>query len=244
MATAIVTGAGHGLGREAALALVRQGVRVVGVGRDHAALAELEQRLGTRFVPEIADVTLPQAARDLVGRYRPSIMVLCAGAVPPPARIQDQTWEGFSLNWHQDVQHVFHFVREALGAPLPTGSVVISMSSGAAIAGAPLGGGYAGAKAAVRYISSYARLESERTHAGIRFVALLPVLTQAGRFGQVYIREYAAAGGMSEPEFLQARFGGELDGEHAGTSIAQTALDATYDSSAYLLGVDGLRSLD
>jgi NAD(P)-dependent dehydrogenase (short-subunit alcohol dehydrogenase family) len=51
---------------------------------------------------------------------------------------------------------------------------VISLSSGAALRGSPLSGGYAGAKAAIGRLTGYAAEESERAGLGIRFVSLLP----------------------------------------------------------------------
>ncbi|HZK75424.1 MAG TPA: glucose 1-dehydrogenase [Candidatus Kapabacteria bacterium] len=61
--TAIVTGASRGLGRAAAIALARAGARVVLIGRDNDALAEVEQAIeshGTygsdRSHLEVADV--------------------------------------------------------------------------------------------------------------------------------------------------------------------------------------------
>ena len=53
------------------------------------------------------------------------------------------------------------------------------MSSGAALRGSPLSGGYAGAKATIRFITGYAADESERAGLGIRFVSVLPQLTPA-----------------------------------------------------------------
>ena len=79
----------------------------------------------------------------------------------PLLRLQDQTWDNFSTNWNVDVRQTFNFVREALGTPLDPGSVVISLSSGAALRGSPLSGGYAGAKATIRFISSYARVPKQ-----------------------------------------------------------------------------------
>ena len=70
--------------------------------------------------------------------------------------LQDQTWETFSANWNVDVAQAFHWTRHALRRPLAPGSSVIAMSSGAAVNGSPLSGGYAGAKATVRFIASYA----------------------------------------------------------------------------------------
>jgi NAD(P)-dependent dehydrogenase (short-subunit alcohol dehydrogenase family) len=87
--------------------------------------------------------------------------------------LQDQTWESFSQNWNVDVAQAFHWIRCVLQRPLEPGSSVIAMSSGAAVNGSPLSGGYAGAKAAVRFIASYAAIESDRAGLGISFVSIL-----------------------------------------------------------------------
>ena len=56
-------------------------------------------------------------------------------------------------------------------------------SSGAAVAGSPLSGGYAGLKATIRFITAYAATESERAGLGIKFTAVLPQLTPAADLG-------------------------------------------------------------
>jgi NAD(P)-dependent dehydrogenase (short-subunit alcohol dehydrogenase family) len=68
-----------------------------------------------------------------------------AGASPLIRPLQHQTWEAFSVNWHGDVRIAFHWLREALLKPLRPGTRVIVISSGAALQGSPLSGGYAGA---------------------------------------------------------------------------------------------------
>ena len=72
------------------------------------------------------------------------------------------------------MQHVFNWTREALLLPLEPASAVIAFSSGAAVNGSPLSGGYAGAKATIRFIASYAAAESGRNALGIRFTSVLP----------------------------------------------------------------------
>ena len=176
-ATAIVTGASRGFGRGIAAALTKAGTRVTGVARDGAQLAEVRAELGESFTPVTGDAADPVVAGQLIDAYRPTILVLNAGATPLPRPIHHHTWDTFSRNWEIDVQHVFHFTREALLAPLAPGSTVITLSSGAALRGSPLSGGYAGAKAAIRWLTGYAAEESERAGLGIRFVSLLPQLT-------------------------------------------------------------------
>jgi hypothetical protein len=149
----------------------------------------------------------------------------------------------FSTNWNVDVRHVFNFTREVLTAPLDPGSAVISLSSGAALVGSPLSG-YAGAKATVKLISSYAGLEAQRIGADIRFVSVLPQLTPATGLGKIYTEHYAAIAGMSEAQFIEGRFGGVLSVERVGESIADLAVDDSYSRSAYLVGTTGLQSVD
>ena len=98
--------------------------------------------------------------------------------------IQQQTWQTFSRNWDVDVQHAFHWIREALLLPLAPGSSVIVMSSGAAVMGSPLSGGYAGAKAAIRFIDRLRRRRvGERAALGLRLISVLPRLTPATELG-------------------------------------------------------------
>jgi NADP-dependent 3-hydroxy acid dehydrogenase YdfG len=171
----------------------------------------------------------------LISQYRPWTLVLNAGATPAVARLQDQTWDNFSTNWNVDVRQVFNFVREALTAPLDRGSVVISMSSGAALRGSPLSGGYAGAKATVKFISSYASPEAERNGSGIRFVAVSPQLTPATDLGRLYTEAYSGSS-VAPP-------GPGLSVEQAATSIVDLATDDDVVAPAYLLSPAGLQLL-
>jgi NAD(P)-dependent dehydrogenase (short-subunit alcohol dehydrogenase family) len=68
-------------------------------------------------------------------------------------------------------------LHEALLKPLRPGSRVVVISSGAAVAGSPLSGGYAGAKATQRFITAYAQEEASRSGLDITFSAVLPRIT-------------------------------------------------------------------
>jgi NAD(P)-dependent dehydrogenase (short-subunit alcohol dehydrogenase family) len=164
--TALVTGASRGFGRGIAAALAGAGAQVVGVARDRGALEELRAELGESFTLVAANAADPMVAGELIDKYRPGVLVLNAGATPLPRPIQRYTWETFSRNWDVDVAHVFHWTREALLAPLAPGSTVVTLSSGAAVFGSPLTGGYAGAKAAIRWLTAYAADESKRAGLG------------------------------------------------------------------------------
>ena len=215
--TAIVTGAGRGFGRGIAAALAAAGARVVGVARGGAQLDTLRGEL-PGFTAVTADAADPATAGRLIDEYQPRTVVLCAGAAPQMSPLQEQTWESFSQNWNVDVAQAFHWIRHALRRPLAPGSTVIAVSSGAAINGSPLSGGYAGAKATVRLITGYAALESERARLGIDFVSVLPVLTPATELGAKAVAAYAERQGVDVDTFVQS-LRPALTAEQVGKSV-------------------------
>jgi NAD(P)-dependent dehydrogenase (short-subunit alcohol dehydrogenase family) len=240
--TAIVTGASRGFGRGTAVALHAAGAHVVGVARDRAPLDELRAELGDPFTPVAADAADPVAAGRLIDTYQPRVLVLNAGVSPLSRPLHEHTWETFSRPWDVDVRHAFHWTREALLRPLPPGSAVVALSSGAALQGSPLSGGYAGAKATIRFLTAYAADESERARLGIRFTAVLPQLTPATSLGAAAVAAYAARAGMDVDAYLKDR-GPALTPEQAGAAITALIGDPGHDQRAYLLTAAGLRPL-
>jgi NADP-dependent 3-hydroxy acid dehydrogenase YdfG len=241
--TALVTGASRGFGRGIATVLATAGAAVVGVARDQTHLAELRTELGDTFTPVVADAADPVVAGALIDAHQPRILVLNAGATPLPRPIHQHTWQSFSRNWEVDVQQVFHWTREALQRPLAPGSIVVALSSGAALRGSPLSGGYAGAKATIKFITSYATQESTKDGLGIRFVSLLPQLTPATSLGAAGAAAYAERQGVGIDEFLQ-NFGQTLVPDQVGEAVLTLATDTGHDRDAYLLTPAGLRPLD
>src|SRR4051794_5590158 len=142
--TALVTGASRGFGRAIAAALHEAGADVVAVARDSERLRALHAELGGSLTTEAADGAHPVVAGSLLERHRPRTLVLNAGAAPLMRPLQHQTWSSFSRSWDVDVRQAFHWIREALLLPLAPRSTVVAMSSGAALRGSPLSGGYAG----------------------------------------------------------------------------------------------------
>jgi NAD(P)-dependent dehydrogenase (short-subunit alcohol dehydrogenase family) len=238
-AAALVTGASRGFGHGIATALAKAGANVVGVARDRGPLEDLRAQLGESFTAVPADAADPVVAGQLIDAYRPAILVLNAGATPLPRPVQHHTWQTFSRNWDVDVAHAFHWVREALLAPLAPGSVVITLSSGAALRGSPLSGGYAGAKAAIRWLTAYAAEESQRAALGIRFVSVLPQLTPATALGAVFAAAYAARQGAGA---ASGASGPALTPEQVGQAIVDLTGPA-WDQDAYLITAAGLRPL-
>lgn len=100
-------------------------------------------------------------------------------------------------------------------------------------------GGYAGAKAAIRFIASCAAEESGREGLGIRFVSVLPELTPATGLGAPFAAAYAARAGADAATYTRD-LGPVLTPEQAGVSITELAADPSYHENAYLLTAAGL----
>lgn len=238
--TAVVTGASRGFGRAVAAALVANGATVFGIARDRAALDAVQRELGAGFVPVVGDATDEGLAQRLLAEHRPGLVVLNAGAAPHVAPVHEQTWESFTVNWNVDARQAFVWTRAVLRQPLAPGSVVVEMSSGAALQGSPLSGGYASAKAAIRYLSGYGADESARAGLGIRFVALLPQLTPTG-IGSAGVDAYAARTGVDREAFI-AGLEPVLTPELVAKAVLQVAGDPD-SAPEYVVTGGGLKPL-
>jgi NAD(P)-dependent dehydrogenase (short-subunit alcohol dehydrogenase family) len=224
---ALVVGASRGLGQGIARAFGAAGATVIGIARNPA--------------PDVvaADAADPVTAGKLIAAHRPDVLALVAGAAPLLRPIHLHTWETFSTNWQTDVRMTFNWLREALLLPLREGSRVIVMSSGAAVMGSPLSGGYAGAKATQRFVAAYASQESKRLKLGIGISAVLPKLTPATELGRPAVQAYAAREGVSEDEYMR-RMGQPVTPAIAGAAFVQLASTGQGAGGAYLLTADGL----
>jgi NAD(P)-dependent dehydrogenase (short-subunit alcohol dehydrogenase family) len=224
--TAVVTGASRGFGRAIATVLVGRGHRVVGVARDAHDLAAVRADLGDLFVPVVGDAADPDLPGGLLREHRPRGVVLAAGAMPAMRPVQHLTWEELSAPWQVDVRQTFHWVRECLTRPLDPGGRVVTFSSAAAIKGSPLSGGYAGAKATVRFLTSYAAEESARLGLDLHFTAVLPPLTPATDLGAAAVAAYADRAGLEVASFLD-----RMGPVASPTSLAEEVVGLLTDDS-------------
>jgi len=158
---AVVVGASRGLGRGIAEALSRSGASVLAIAREDRGLVELTAACPS-IQTAVADAADPTLAGTVLDAQDPDILAVVAGASPLLHPIHHHSWETFSLNWHVDVRLTFNWLREALLRPLRPGSRVLLMSSGAATHGSPMSGGYAGAKATIRFMAASADDEAQR----------------------------------------------------------------------------------
>jgi NAD(P)-dependent dehydrogenase (short-subunit alcohol dehydrogenase family) len=235
----VVVGASRGFGRGIAEALAEAGAEVHALSRTEAS--DLVGAGRGRVHAIAADATDPELPPRLLHELKPTLVVLNAGATPKVASIQDHTWESFSVNWNTDVKMTFHWLKAILELPLAEGSSVIALSSGAALNGSPLSGGYAGAKATVRFMMEYAAIEGARARLGIRFASLLPRITSETGVGRPFVEAYAKRQGRSIEQFLG---GAPLTPAAVGAAVVRLALDRTLDDhGAFRLDAGGLAPL-
>jgi NAD(P)-dependent dehydrogenase (short-subunit alcohol dehydrogenase family) len=241
---ALVTGGTRGLGLGIVEALLARGARVTVVARTEADLAALQARTGAAVLP--GDAARPGFAETALRQARPRVLVLNAGVTPAMAPLDEQTWDSFSQVWNADVQAAFHWTRAALRLPLEPGSRVLLGSSGAAIGGSPLSGGYAAAKRAIWLMADYANTVAKERQLDLRFQALLPrQIVGATALGQAAAQAYAGRQGKSVEAFL-AGFGKPLGLREYGEHVVQVLTDRRYDG-AKALGIradSGIEVLD
>jgi len=226
----VVTGGSRGIGLGIVEALVAEKAQVTVVARDARRLAEVKSRLGVSVIS--ADVTDASTASAVLRDVHPSVLVLNAGASPKMAPIHEQTWDDFSAIWNHDVKAGFHWIQAALHLPLAKGSRVLVSSSGAAVAGSPLSGGYAGSKRMLWLMAKYANGAANELGLGIRFQALVQLQIVGGTGNGVgAAAAYAKKKGVSVEEFL-AGFGAPLTPRQVGDHVATILTDARYENGA------------
>jgi NAD(P)-dependent dehydrogenase (short-subunit alcohol dehydrogenase family) len=232
----VVTGGSRGLGLGLVEALVHHGAKVTVVARDQRALAAVAQRLGVAVVS--ADIAGDGVAQRVLAEVRPDVLVLNAGATPPMDRLDRVSWADFTATWDTDVKAGLYWMQAALNLPLKPGSRILVGSSGAAVNGSPMSGGYAGAKRMLWIMTKYANGVSAEKRLGICFQAIVPMQIIGGTgVGDAGAKAYAGAAGMAPEQFL-ARFGAPLPPREFGEKTVSILNDPKY-AEAVAFGLKG-----
>lgn len=152
--TALVTGAGRGIGRGCALALAEAGAKVVGVSRSPGAPT------GSRIRHMACDVTDSACLRDLIaGLERLDVLVAAAGANLPEALL-DVSDEHLDALLDLNVRAVFVTVQAAARRMVAAGGgSIVLISSQMGHVGAPRRTVYCTTKHAVEGLTKAAAVE-------------------------------------------------------------------------------------
>lgn len=180
--SAIVTGAGSGIGRAIAECFAREGALVVAVGRDAGKLEAARAaagEAGRRITPRPLDVSDPDAVRDLMGwtvsdRGSIDILVNNAGVNVPRRSLEQLSPEDFDKMVRINLSGAFYCIHEVL-PPMRAqgGGVIINISSIAGVRGSPIGGaGYTASKFGLSGLSLTTGMEEGKN--GIRSCILCP----------------------------------------------------------------------
>jgi NAD(P)-dependent dehydrogenase (short-subunit alcohol dehydrogenase family) len=232
----VVTGGSRGLGLGLVEALVDHEARVTVVARQSDALEAVRTRLGVSTIA--ADVRDEAAAHRILADVRPDILALNAGAKPPMGRLDQMSWADFTAPWEHDVKAGLHWLQGALNLPLKPGSRVLVVSSGAAVEGSPMSGGYGGAKRMLWFMARYANRVSEQRKLGICFQAILPRQMILGTgIGDTAAGAYARAMDI-EPEAFVARFGAPMPPRLFGENVVAVLDDPTH-AEGFAFGLSG-----
>jgi NAD(P)-dependent dehydrogenase (short-subunit alcohol dehydrogenase family) len=232
----VVTGGSRGLGLGLVEALVEHGARITVVARNVDALEAVRARLDVATIS--ADVTDESAAQRILAEVRPDIVVLNAGAKPRMGRFDQLSWADFTVPWEHDVKAGLYWLQAALNMPLMRGSRVLVVSSGAAVGGSPMSGGYGGAKRMLWFMAKYANGVSEKKDLGIRFQVIVPRQMIPGTgIGDEAASAYARALNMELDEYF-ARFGAPMPPREFGEKVISVLNDPKY-AEGFAFGLKG-----
>ncbi|HET8853158.1 MAG TPA: SDR family oxidoreductase [Ktedonobacteraceae bacterium] len=239
----VVIGGSKGVGRAIVAATHAQGARVLAVARQEEPLKKLAEAFPDVHVLAL-DGSSERAPATVFATLTPDVLVVSAGAIPYSAPLVEQNFEQFSRNWNSDVKMSLIFSQAALTTPLPPGATVILISSGAAIGGSPLSGGYSGSKRTQMFIAHYAQQEAERLHLDVRFLALAPAgLMPETDLGKTAVEAYASSVGLSATDFLKRRGSSQTPEDVANAVVELARNPRSREGNVFLISGKGLEAL-
>ncbi|MEL7030543.1 MAG: SDR family oxidoreductase, partial [Pseudomonadota bacterium] len=246
---ALVTGFTSGIGREAALAMAREGAAIVGTGRREDAgeksVALVKEAGGTaRFlkqeITEEADwVRVIDDIRQTEGRL--DISVNSAGVFYSKP-LPDTSPEDFAWMWRVNVEGSFLAVKHSLSLMRdnPSGGSIMNMSSLAGLIGLDDCVAYCSSKAAVTQLSIAAAVEVAREGLPIRINSINPGVIWTEMITEQYggspeVRAFAMNGNALQTV-------GEA--KDVASAVVYLASDAARYVTATAFVVDGGRGAD
>jgi NAD(P)-dependent dehydrogenase (short-subunit alcohol dehydrogenase family) len=245
--SALITGAGRGLGRALALRLAAEGARVALVARHKSELeevvGEIRQNGGTAFAI-VADVGDKESVYPIVGQAAAltgpiDFLINNASALGPvPLRLLlDTDCEDFERVLQVNTLGPFRLTKAVAGSmALRQAGVIVNISSDAAVEAYPFWGAYGASKAALDHLSRTAAVELADT--GVRFFSVDP--------GEMNTRMHADAipdadpAGLEDPAVVAAKIlamiqqsaSPQSDQITNGSRLIASEWETPYESSA------------
>lgn len=196
METAIITGAGSGIGLATAIKLSQMGMAVLGVGRDPAKLANLEAAIGDheRIATIAIDVTADDAPRRIVeaavSHWGHIDYLINNAGVGRPSPVHETSDSDLDTFLDVMLRAPFRLIREAI-PHMPPGSGIVNVTSTFALIGGLRGGAYSAAKAGLTGLTLH--LAAQYGEQGIRSNCVAPGVTPtamvAGRMEDIAFKK-------------------------------------------------------
>src|SRR5438445_620057 len=104
----VVLGASRGIGREIVRRAHAEQASALAVARGREGLDKLARELmGVRTLA--LDASRPDSPRQVFEAMSPDVLVVCGGAIPATAPLQELSWAEFAAPWEADVRMSFLF---------------------------------------------------------------------------------------------------------------------------------------
>jgi NAD(P)-dependent dehydrogenase (short-subunit alcohol dehydrogenase family) len=170
MRTAVITGAGTGIGKSAALALLKDGYQVALVGRRKELLDKTAANWGDKALVIPADLTQQEAVKKVFATVkdrwgRLDVLFNNAGMGAPAIPMEDLTWEQWKAVVDINLNAMFLCTQEAIRimkAQQPKGGRIINNGSISAHAPRPYSVAYTATKHAVTGLTKCISLDGRK----------------------------------------------------------------------------------
>jgi len=238
---AVVTGAGSGIGRAAAVALGGRGLRVCCVGRRLEPLQQTARQAGSGSRAVAADIS----AEDGIGTVADAVAgasvaaLVHAAAVEGIVALEDTDRATFDRLVATNLAAPF-FLTQALRPRLADGAGIVFVGSVSALHGRPRHAAYAATKAGLLGLTTSLAAELApqiRVNCVSPGATDTPMLAEAATayFGSMPAQEAEQAGAAEMTRVLLGRVGAAAE---LAAAIVHLALDASY-STGSVVTVDG-----
>ena len=232
--TALITGAGSGIGRAAAAMFHAEGARLVLTDRVEAGLAEAAREGDLTFVQDVVDEArwreVVDAAVAALGRL--DILVNSAG-IAIIGNIETATLADLRRTNAVNVEGTFLGCREAVRVMKANGGSIVNLSSVAGIIGDAQSAAYCASKGAVRLLTKSIALHCARSGYSIRCNSVHPSFTQTAM-----VEGFIAK--SRDPERLRAGLNRAVPMGRMGQAdeIAAAILYLASDESSFTTGAE------